>query len=180
MDSATLHNTLLSSEWNWVVHFQQLGLFYEESKYCPGTLTKPCTSSMHIRVRSCRTNSKFTESWICKKKSCRKSMSIRDLNRFFSWTDKWGRSNSKLSVRKIVQIVYKFLCRTSITEQLMLRLVLRRGTTITWISLCREPCEQVVTCQTKYFGTESSHIQIDRSMFGGKSKYRKVRLLNGD
>ena len=180
MDSATLHDTVLSSEWNSVIHLQQFGLFNDESKDCPGTLAKPCTSSMRMRVRSCGANRESTVSWICKKKSCRKSISVRDSNRFFSWTDKRGRSNSKLSIRKIVEIVYEFLYTTSTTEQLMLRLALSRETVITWMSLCREVCEQVVVCQTKYFGTELSPIQIDESMFGGRSKYKKGRLLSGD
>ena len=48
-----------------------------------------------------------------------------------------------------------------------------------WV-MCRNLCSAVIESRPKYVGTEQKPVQIEKSYFAGRRKYRRGRILSGD
>jgi len=105
-----------------------------------------------------------------KKKGCQTSRSVRRGNTFFHYEDLNNKSNSKLKLTEILELVFFFVL--DIPLRSTATLTGRRQETVTdWFNMCREVCSSFVKKRPKMMGTVINPIQIDEARFAGKRKY---------
>lgn len=71
---------------------------------------------------------------------------------------KQNRANSKLSITKIVELVYEYLYSASTITQITQSTGRCRDTVVEWLSLRREVSEQSIAAQPNYVGLKDSLI----------------------
>lgn len=119
----------------------------------------------------------------CPRRGCQTSRSIRTGNKFFHYTDLNGKTNSKLSICEILELVYYFVSDIPISTTQVL--TGKSPNTVTkWFNMCRKICGAVVSRCTRnqMVGTQKKPIHIDKIRFAGRrySKNSRIRLLIGD
>lgn len=114
----------------------------------------------------------------CSKRGCQTFYSLRGTNKFFTYSDVSGKCNSKLSFCQIVELVWMWCNLVSNSD--CERWTGRGNHTITdWYNMCRDVCVDMYGKRSKMGGV-GLVVQIDESLFQGKRKYNRGRLLASD
>ena len=125
--------------------------------------------------------SRNTPSWKCTKKNCRTWRSIRKTNHFFTYNDRNGRSHSNYDLTDILKITYWYLKAPEMKlSSLQSTIGYSRQGLVDWHSLIREVCAKVLAKQPKFTGTDEKWCEVDESLFRGRRKNHKGRLLKRD
>lgn len=107
----SLETEVLESKSSFINFLGTFGIFDEGNSSCPCRFSSPCCAAMHRSIRK-DNNGKQVPNWRCYKKTCETTRSIRHSNAFFMYKDVNGKSNSKISIRSIVTLVYLFVNTT--------------------------------------------------------------------
>lgn len=119
-----------------------------------------------------------SERYVCRVRTCNTSQSLRDSNPFFTIFDMTGRSNSHLTMSKILEIVFLW-CQDVSCAHIRERTGLSHETVIRWMDRCRDVCIRKWKKRGK-MGGPGKTIQADESLLRGRRKANKGRLLAGD
>lgn len=143
----------------------------------------PCTrcgSEMQEKRRRDR-GGEFRPVFRCPRKGCQTSRSVRTGNRFFHYTDLNGKTNSKLTIVQILEVVFMFILDLPVESVISLT-GRSKPTVIDWFNMCREVCTAMVshTVRGQMVGTQDDPVQIDEARFAGRRKYNRGRMLHGD
>ncbi|XP_068232212.1 uncharacterized protein [Palaemon carinicauda] len=136
-----------------------------------------CGSVMKNKRR--KVKGSFVPVMRCPVKGCQTFKSARTGNSFFHYSDLNNKTNCKLSLCQILDIVYFFVCETPIkyAEVITGR---SHSTLVDWYNMCREVCTKIVQQKGQMVGTTTEPIQIDEARFAGRRKYNRGRLLQGN
>ncbi len=132
---------VIGSEAHCVKYLRKHDLFNEETITCRGRRGVPCGSEMHRCTRK-----SGVQGWICKKKKCRTRRSVRT-NMFFTYEDKNGNPNCKLSLSQIMSIVDVFLMTQCTIRQASHITGCSLSTVVDWYNMCREVCSKIISSQ---------------------------------
>lgn len=166
-----LYGNVVCSESKTVEYLRGEGIF-SEIMPCPGWEAATCGYLMKLDMKRYR--------WRCYKPGCRKEVSMRAENYFFSFTDASGKPHSRLPLRDIVELMWFFLHSRMTSKQLAYVTGHGVQAVTDWKNLMREVCQQSLEAEPKMVGTATDPIQIDESFFSGRRKYGKGRLLKGN
>lgn len=166
MKLARLYSDVVCSESHAIAFLQNHGIFSKEMK-CPA-----CGNWMKLDLNRIR--------WRCYKAKCRKEISVRIDNSFFTFIERSGRLHSRLSLAKIIELVYLFLFFRLNIRQCAYVTGLHTHAVGDWNNLMREVCSNSLVNEPKMVGTLENPIQIDESFFSGRRKYNTGRLLHGN
>ena len=123
---------------------------------------------------------------------CRKQLSqlhgMRPVNRaahhgtWFAMMDASGKPNTKISKRAVLWIIYAMSVGLSITDTVYLMrhsIPLNRNTVLDWRNYVRELFQDSLQ-RAAPMGGPGDVVEIDESLFRGKRKYNRGRMLLGD
>lgn len=179
MNQFDLFETVLASEDTAISFLQKHGIFTADTASCPGKKGHSCDGKMRIGTRKIKKD-KRSKFFICPRKNCRTSRSLRSTNNFFSHRDNHGKSRNNLSLVQIIHYIYEWLYSSNTVNQTVIKTGLAKRTVNKWNNLCREVCQRVILRQRKFVGTEENPVQIDEAYFSGKRKYNRGRFRKGD
>ncbi len=118
--------------------------------------------------------------WRCKKQSCNSSRSIRAKNAFFFYSTDSRENRSKISLNKVLELVFLFLYTNITVERACFLGGVSKPTVIDWWYSCRTTVTKSLESDAKFVGTRECPVQIDEVKICGTAKYRKGRRLDGD
>ncbi len=119
-----------------------------------------------MRERKRNRNGIRKTSWQCPKKTCRKELSIVVGNLWISSTDKQGRHCHKLPVNQVLEIIWFFLFIRCTIRDAAIATEHSTSTIVEWWLMWRHVCTAILELQPKFFGDDSSPIQIDERYVG--------------
>lgn len=176
-DNRLFVSKVLASEADCIRYLQDFGLFLE-APTCKGRNGIGCGTTMRETTRLLK--GEKVPVWRCPKRCCRTYCSFSSTNRFFHYTNVHGKSDRKISLTDVLQIVWLWAySKMTITDAAAAAHVSKQ--TITdWWSMCREVCTLFVESRPKVKGTMEDPIQVDESYFAGRRKYNRGRLRRWD
>ncbi|CAF3700217.1 unnamed protein product [Rotaria socialis] len=113
----------------------------------------------------------------CVNRDCRNQISARK-NTFFSYTDVLGRPNCKLDISTIFEMIWLW-CQEIPASRIAALVQVSQPTVVDWLNFLREVCQEAFNDATQMGGV-GKIVQIDESLFRGKRKYNRGRLLLGN
>ncbi|CAF1374847.1 unnamed protein product, partial [Didymodactylos carnosus] len=113
----------------------------------------------------------------CTNKQCANQLSKRK-NTFFAFTDSLGRANSKLSDASILEIIWLW-CFNITLKTISWTIGCSEATTVDWCNFLRDICTEKMNVGEQMGGI-GEVVQIDESLFRGKRKYNRGKLLLGN
>ena len=171
-----VYQTILASEEFCLEFLYNHQVLSNNSIQDPGKHGKTCGSEVMIRIRTGKQGKKYPE-YRCTIKKCRVRRSVGRGDKFFTWRDTLSRTNCKLSLCSIVELIYLWTSTKMTVEQLARETNFALRTKFDRPALMSEVPTIVVDSQQKYEGTHSHPVEIDESIFHGRCKYGKGRNL---
>lgn len=179
MDEWELFGSILSSEDDAIAFLKTFGLYTATSIPCKGKKGVYCDGTMYIGPRKIA-KGRSAKYYICARKKCHTSITIRKTNNFFCQFDKNGKASNKMAIVQIIHFVYRWIHDGSTVKNMMIKTSLQKNTILKWSSRCRAVCSKALSRRPMYEGSPNAPVQIDEAYFSGRRKYNRGRLRKGD
>ena len=116
----------------------------------------------------------------CRSKNCNGTRSVRAINSFSFYTSESTETRSKLSLKKILELVFFFLHIPVTLDAVSFLVGVGKCTVVDWFHSSIMPIAKSMDNGAQFVGTESCPVQVHESKIAGTAKFRKGRRLQGD